>query len=279
MTSDLSSLYKNKPAILWVEDPLTRTWLHQVWRDTDVALYVAGGNESVEAVVHESREQGHSNVFGLRDRDFGETNQARWLDPVKGTTVFVPGCFEVENFLLDFDGMARLGPSHNRLGRPSSELASRARDSAEGSRFWMAARATVAEVRRLVTADFPRHPKLGNPARMTDRPTAIREIEALLLESEWSRRLRPWARDLDLAWLTACLDEHLKRLDHDLADGSWLRTWSGKEILAVVAGHMQCRVDDIAKALAAAQRESHTVDPSLFELRTAIRRRAGIESW
>ena len=84
MPSELSSLYKNRPVVLWVEDPLTRTWLHHLWQDADIGLLVAGGNDAVFAAVRDARAEGHVNVFGFRDRDFIPSNQARWGDPAKG---------------------------------------------------------------------------------------------------------------------------------------------------------------------------------------------------
>jgi hypothetical protein len=122
MSSELSSLYKNRPITLWVEDGLTRAWLRGLWDDADIGLLVAGGNDAVAGAVRDARGAGHGNVFGVRDRDFLATNRAAWLDPTKQPTVFVTEAHELENHLLDFDGLAALSPNHNRQRKTAAQL-------------------------------------------------------------------------------------------------------------------------------------------------------------
>jgi hypothetical protein len=278
VSSELESLYKNRPVLLWVEDTLTRAWLRQLWQDADIGVLVAGGNDAVFAAVKDAREGGHANVFGVRDRDFTSPNQAHWLDRAKTPTVFVPEAHEVENLLLDFDGLAALDANHNPRRRTAEDLAQRAHQRASEGLWWMAARATIAEVRMGVTADFPSHPKLGSPP-LTSRDDAQRALEARLLGSAWGAGVRTVVNGLDARWVAEHLEQHGARLQAQLDDGAWRWTWSGKELFAHIAGYLGCAVPDLAKGLAEHQRTHDRVDPVMIELRAALRKRAGVEGW
>lgn len=73
MSAEIEALYKNSPAVLWVEDPETRAWLEAVWlglRPT-IELLVGAGRANVTAVCALAKESGLKHVFGLVDRDFG----------------------------------------------------------------------------------------------------------------------------------------------------------------------------------------------------------------
>jgi hypothetical protein len=278
MISELESVYKNKPIILWVEDLLTRTWLHQVWEDDDIGLLVAGGNDAVFGAVKDAREAGHTNVFGFRDRDFISSNQSDWLAQAKNPTVFVPDAHEVENFLLDFPGLAALGASYNPRKRSAGDLEIQAQRRAASGLWWMAARATIADVRTEVTGDFPSHPKLGNPV-LSSLTDAQLDLEQRLLQSGWSTRIRAAIPSLDANWIAGRLTHHEALLRVQLNDGSWRWSWSGKELFAHVAGYLGYAVFDLAKGLAEQQRANGTVDPVMTDLRAALRKRTGLEVW
>lgn len=292
MTSGVSSLYKNAKVFLWVEDSLTKTWLDQVWQDTDIKMLVAGGNDAVFGAVKDAREAGHTNVFGLRDRDFIASNQSDWLVQTKDPTVFVPNVHEIENLLLDFDGLANLGSIYNppRLadynpqGRSGADLRVRALLFAQHGLWWMAARATIADARMLVTADFPRHPKLGTSV-VASRSSAQAQLELLLLQSAWGVSLRTQLPTMDKTWIADRLAQHETNLQDNLTQGTWLEVWSGKELWRHILGLMtNAKVTaaveaDFAKALAEHQRVQGTVDPLMSDLRTALRKRTGLEGW
>ena len=284
MSSELSSLYKNRPITLWVEDGLTRAWLRGLWSDADIGLLVAGGNDAVAGAVRDARGAGHANVFGVRDRDFLSTNRAAWLDPTKQPAVFLTEAHELENHLLDFDGLAALSPNHNRQRKTAAQLEARARQVAEGSIWWMATRATISEVRLAVTADFPPHPHIGS-AEVATAAAATAALDHLLHRSGWGTQLRAFVPALTPAWTQSRLRVHEAALRAQLVDGSWRREWSGKELWRAVLGTMtndrvtQAAEEDVAKALAAHQREANTVDPALTELRSAIRKRGGLDTW
>lgn len=279
MTSALSSLYKNKKLVLWVEDPLTRAWLHHLWQDTDLALLVAGGNDAVFAAVRDARASGHGSVFGFRDRDFIASNQGRWLDPGSRLEVFVPDALEVENFLLDFTGLANLAPAHNPRARTADDLEARARAHATQSVWWMAARATIADARAAVTHQFPEHPRLGNPPILTSQQATQADLEGRLLRSSWGQQLQRWVPSLNAPWIAASLTTHHAALTAALGNGRWRWSWSGKELFGPVAGHMGISVVDLAQGLADHQRRTGTIDPAMTALRIALRARAGLDAW
>lgn len=279
MPSELSSLYKNKPIVLWVEDDLTRTWLHQLWLDADIALLVAAGNDAVHAAAHDARRAGHHNVFGFRDRDFLTSNRSNWLRRTSDTLVFIPEVFEVENYLLDPDGLAALDRSVNRHRRLTQQIEAHIKDAAKESHWWMAVRATLAEVRVIVTDGFPKDPKLKNPSPLHDQAHAEAELAALV-DSEWGKKLKKWAPTLDLALLRPILLKHHATLDAALQSGEWRRSWSGKELLNRLKNHLgHTDDDDLAKALAQRHRRSGSTPQELLDLRLALRRRAGLDPW
>lgn len=278
MTSSLESFYKNKPIILWVEDQLTRTWLHHLWQDADIGLLVAGGNDAVFGAVKDAREAGRTNVFGFRDRDFIASNQPHWLVQAKSPPVFVPDAHEVENLLLDFDGLAALNTNYNPHARSAADLQARAHQRATQGLWWMAARATIADVRMAVTKEFPSHPRLGNPV-LASFADALRELEQRLLHSTWGTQIQAFVPALDQNWIATRLKHHEVLLQGYLADGSWRWSWSGKELFSHVAGYLECKVPDLAKGLAEHQRGRSTVDPAITDLRTALRKRTGLEPW
>jgi len=276
MPSELSSLYKNKPVVLWVEDTLTRAWLGALWQDADIGLLVAGSNNAVFAAVRDARAHGHGNVFGFRDRDFKGSNQANWLNLAKNPTVFIPDAFEAENYLLDFAGLAALGLSHNPQQRTAGDLQARAHARAAESLWWMAAKATVADAQEAIVGDFPPPPSLTNPPTLNSIADAQASLEGLLLQGAWGSRVKQWVPALDAAWIASRLTAHEATLQHQLGNGDWRWSWSGKEVFSAVAGHLQTPVTDLAKGLAAHQRQTQTVAQALLDLRTALRSRVGI---
>jgi hypothetical protein len=56
-----ASLYRGS-INFWVEDELTRAYLSTVWDSTDVAFFVGGGREAVQAIVKDAEEAGFRDV-------------------------------------------------------------------------------------------------------------------------------------------------------------------------------------------------------------------------
>jgi hypothetical protein len=279
MSAELSSLYKNKPLVLWVEDELTRSYLRAIWTGApDVALLVAGGGEAVPSVVRDARSAGHANVFGLRDRDFGVTNQTNWLNPNSGLDVFIPKAHEIENFFLDFPGLGALGPSHNRRRHPAATLESRVLNDARNRLWWMAARATIADVRADLTHDFPRHPSAGNPPP-NSLVWAQQQVEGALLNSTWGARVPSFVAGLDRDWIAERLQHHAATLGAELNSPDWRWRWSGKELWKPLPGLLGCAEADLVKALAAYQVSKGCVDTAFADLDLALRKRSGLVRW
>lgn len=102
-SSELSAWYVSRGIVLWVEDDLTRTYLRALWQDPEIRFLVAGGSEAVVAAVRDARVNAHANVFGVRDRDFMDSNHADWLVPHKQTEVFRPQRHEIERVCVEQD--------------------------------------------------------------------------------------------------------------------------------------------------------------------------------
>ena len=77
-SESISTLY-SAPIVLWVEDEITRDYLSEVWQGNPLVKFcIAGGSENIKGVVHDARSSGFVHVFGLIDRDFGDSNRDRW---------------------------------------------------------------------------------------------------------------------------------------------------------------------------------------------------------
>ena len=100
--TSLPALY-SAPLVLWVEDPLVRDYLSSVWVDPDVRFLIAGGNAGIPAVVESARQEGHTHVYGMVDRDFRTTNRPRWLIPASDLQVFVSDAAVVEDASVPVD--------------------------------------------------------------------------------------------------------------------------------------------------------------------------------
>ena len=64
-STHLQRLLTERPLVLWVEDTITKAYLERIWQPDDslFQILVAGGNDSVGAVVHDLRDQGYDHVF------------------------------------------------------------------------------------------------------------------------------------------------------------------------------------------------------------------------
>lgn len=74
---DLPKLYR-RAINVWVEDSLTSEYLKDIWVNPDVLCLISGSADSIGAAVQDAQRNGMSNVFGIADRDFYDSNYARW---------------------------------------------------------------------------------------------------------------------------------------------------------------------------------------------------------
>lgn len=270
--SDLPTLYRNHRLILWVEDEVTKTYLHHHWQDADIGLLMAGGHENIYAVVKSSRAQGFVQVFGFRDRDFGETNRAKWSDGA--VEVLTSEAFEIENLALDSQAMSMC--QLNTSGKSAAEIEAALRALAQKRLWWMSCRRTIAEIRTTATHQFVSHPKLGNVSSEQQATDAI-------LNSAWWKNTLPAipttltehsVRDK----LAANYSHYAAALQHD----SWRDCFSGKELLQEIVSAVwtkgrpaespSARVHlDFIRAIVEAQREQSRIPQEVEELRRALR--------
>lgn len=267
---DVTALYAS-PLVLWVEDPFTRSYLAELWEDSRIGFLIGGGNESIAAVVEQARRDGYSHVFGLRDRDFRQTNQPRWSAPGSQIRVFVPEALEMENYLLDEDALA--GCSLNVGKRSARDISTRLQDRARELAWWMACRRVLSALHDLAIGEFPNHPKV--PA-VSSLPEALQYIK----RKPWYKLQR---RNL-LRIAHRCAVRHRLVKEHRdllaaLSDEGWRRCFSGKELLhhvrdwiysTAVGQTVSERDADLAKAVARWQRENNRVPPDLKLLHRTI---------
>lgn len=267
--SHLAALYNAAPIILWVEDVVTSVYLQAVWQhDRRFQLYVGGGHEVLAGIVEDARRSGRSNVYGLRDRDFGPTNRPRWRQP--DVTTFALETFEIECFLLDPRALAVC--SINTSGHDEPWIREHLAEQTRASLWWMACRKVLAELREARQARFPAHPKRGEIGTQE-------HAERILLDNDWVKHTVPGLpQHVHAQRLQDALVEAHARYAALLSQGAWAREVSGKELLLELVSRIFTKhrppgsagVQDLAKAVAQAQLAANRVPPELLELRDVM---------
>lgn len=264
--SDLPALYKKHKICLWVEDPLTRTYLETLWSsDLNLGLLVAGGHEGTRAVAELAFRDQILKVFGLVDRDFGNTNRHQWANPPNDLRCYRTEAHEVENFLLDSDALA--ASQYNSRERKPAEILEYMQKRAHQLTWWMASRQTLAELRMSVTDGFP-----GTPTTQAqlDRETAFHHI------LRYARTLPNAVNRWTDSEIERVLEGHHRTYTQECDSGGWQRSFSGKEIFASVCGFISIQGvekslrEEVAKDVAEFQRKQEAVPPELTELRTSL---------
>ncbi len=260
---------------LYVEDRTTLVYLRELWNDPLITYYLGGGNEGVATIVRVDREAGHPNVFGVVDRDYGESNQHKWDRP--NTRLFRLRQHEVENFLLDASALASSRSQNLKLSVDQIEelLVEAAR-----KRCWYeACRLVLRTIRGRFHEDF-----------ITDPPQDLLDIDAAkhhLCGSIWFSRLADHAARTTEDDVADLLTTAYGLTTTQLADGTWRQEFSGKNIFEDVASRICDRqklggiksaelYDDLAQDVAKWQVESGQVPPELQSLRSALRVRVGL---
>jgi hypothetical protein len=271
-------MYRGK-VNLWVEDAVSRVYLKECWQDDpDILFLTAGGNESVAAILNDAEARGYANVVGFVDRDFGTSNRADWLNPAKGFRRFVPTVHELENYLLDDAALA--GAVINTGGRASGEIRGRFEKRAHELTWWMACRSVIADLADAFIGEFPRHPKCP---QVVD----LKSAEDCIVGQEWFKQLKGHS---DSATAEGEIRNRLTlahtNTEQQAASDGWKREFSGKELFRDVRGWVYTEPPakaspsdldvDVARAVAQWQVANNTVPGEVTELRTAIRRKAGI---
>lgn len=276
---DVPAMYRGRAINLWVEDAVVAAYLREIWADREIHILVGGGNDAVWAMANHANEHGYLNVFGLIDRDFGDTNYADWMSPQKAFRTFRLPCLEMENLFLDFEALAGCVANNNR--KSVEEIRNRIENLAASLIPYMACRAVISSMRHLVLDGFPEHPKR----------TVVSDLnvaESLIVTSPWFGRIVPDTRnELDANHIRERLIQFDGQYRADLAGADhWKQTFSGKELFRDVASFIyqgvgirgQQRDLDIAKAVARWQVQNGTAPMVVLELRRAMRFRLGMSA-
>ena len=273
---ELSELYRSGINV-WVEDSLTSNYLTTVWgADPNISFLVGGGKDWVGAAVKNARVNGSSNVFGVIDRDFRESNRADWLNTAKDPAVFVPTVHELENFCLD--PAALEGCDVNNLNRTRPEIQAMLEARARKLCWWMACREVVASYAADFRNNFIKHP----PANIPNAAAA----ELHVCNSRWFTSFQDKVPTVTRDEVVNRLQEAHQRAEARVNSGEWTSEFSGKELFRDVRSRIydssdrpvsQSELDaDVAKSVAQWQLANGSVPAELTELRTALRMRVGL---
>ncbi len=271
----LQEEYSRHRLVLWVEDAETRAYLSALFEDRELRILVGGGRDHVAAMVEDAYRSRHRNVFGVVDRDFGDSNRRRWagLD----TRVFTLTRHEVENYLLDPVVLAAL-PAQLCHRRSADEVDARLQKAARSQTWYMATRAFIQHFSTQVGA-IPKHPK---PSDVRLPNHAADWIRSQLTDLAWQERARCGVDFLQSArepeGSLMALESNFRAMT---ADDQWRTEFSGKEILGSenVGGWLRknrVSVEDLVGAIGRTQRSTGSVPEDLTALHQILRQRAGL---
>lgn len=274
--ADLMKLHR-RPMNLWVEDALTSEYLNEVWREPRVLFLIAGSSDSVKPAVAHACSNGAKNVFGLIDRDFEATNHLRWANAE--LRHFVLPVHEMENYLLDADGLA--GCDVNNQGRTAVEIEARMLDFAKSVLYWMAANSVIKRIRQTCLDGFTGRPK---QAQLQSEA----EIWTYIQSSTWYQGFPAKAAEIISSLvIQAWINDAVTDFTADLASGLWKRSFSGKEMLRNVRGFIYDPPEspvvssaahdiDLAQSVARWHAMNSRVPADLADLLSHIRSKAGV---
>ena len=277
MLSHLGPLLTQKPIVLVVEDRITKEYLLAAWGAEQQYFNVitAGGCDVVDGFVTDLRKHRVTHVFGLLDRDFGTTNKSSWAAPINPPPVFRLPRHELENYLLDWDGLAGCDLNQKRHNRSAAEIEARGNSEAGKQPWWLACRGQLHELQKALGTDFPKHPPLGTVS--TER-TALDFITG----SRWFTGLTGRiAAASDAAALQRNLQTAGAAYSAHLTGAGWIQEFSGKEVFAGlqsyvydVPGKSNPEPDvDLAKSIGAWQFANGKVPTDIQELKEALKLR------
>jgi len=276
--SHLQPILSFRRIVLWVEDWITKEYLDRIWSPDDkfFNILVGGGKETIRGTVHDLREQDNSHVFGLVDKDFGQSNRSHWSNHRSEIEVFVPTFFELENYLLSWPALA--GCKENRLQRSEADIQRQAESLAQGMTWWMACRRLLSDYRDRLIGDYPTHPKIDNIQNLS-------EAENYIKAQEWYRNIQSRAASIgEDSALSSDLSSAHSDQQNKLSSNRWVQEFSGKEIFRRIRGFLcnesYARPSDmdvnLAKAIADWQVENNQIPDDLNQLRIILKNRVGL---
>ncbi len=264
----LSSLYSKAPIIVWVEDELTKQYLSEIWNYKDVGFLIAGSNNAVLAVVKDAEPR---HVFGIIDRDFGESNDDRWMNP--DVRVFRLPMFEIENYLLDTQLISVCGANFEKRSR--KEIDEKLNAYAGTMIYWMSCRDVLAKYHNAIMEDFPSHPK--------QVIQSMDDAEDYIRKQHWYQDLLTRANTISEN-LSIILQEAAEIRQRQLENVEWRREYSGKELFRKVRGYVFQRSTGsksemdvaLARSIAMEQVKTGSVPSELQALLEVLKMRVGI---
>jgi hypothetical protein len=267
MNVDIDALYKNAPAVLWVEDRETKAWLEAVWQglSPNILVRVAGGHLNVEAVCEQAIDAGWAHVFGLVDQDFGTHNRDRWGSLDTTERVYRLDVHETENLLLDSEALSLC--TLNTHNRTRQQIDDKLIEIAQRRAWWVACTRFLADTRRRATNGFP-----ANPGAVESFAVA----EAYVKSSGWFSKT---AADCPALAEPNVISTELRAAHHDatvaLTDDTWKTSFPGKQLFREISGYVQRNAKgrdghiNLVKSVGAWQRVN-VLPPQASELRDAI---------
>lgn len=271
--SSFDQLYAT-PIVLWVEDVQTQQYLIEAWQQSSAILriHVAGSNQSVQALTESAVKAGRKNVFGLVDRDFGNSNKADW--PTK--RVFRLPRNEIENYLLDPIDLYNC-PLHNRY-RTEAEIITKLSELANVQPAWLAYRKVVRTIEKEIGRGQPGVPSC---VKIPSVEVATNLIESSSWIATLDRRTSEWTTPGKIA---AEILSAYTEFDTLQKAESWMDDFSGKEIFRPIrdflytpkSGNVTDHDADFAAEIGSWQAANDRVPPDIHDLLLSLRSRVGI---
>ncbi len=275
----LRSLYKRRAVVVWVEDELTKEYLRALWqKDPRIGFAVAGGRESVSALTTGARSgpDQRTNVFGVRDKDFGETNFPDWTNP--HAYVFTIPRYEVENYLLDWDALANCAAEG--LTRRASEIERRVKKRATALTWWVVCKRSLSDLRIELTRSFPPDPTQDE---ITDHTSAL---DYILETKDWHRHVCGLPRaNLAENSIASNLSKYHNEIKQTINAGDWPQTFPGKPLFREARSYIRGSKGslapgeadiDLAEAVAEWQVSNDRRPSDLVALRECLLKRTGL---
>jgi hypothetical protein len=266
---DLPKLYR-RAINLWVEDALTSEYLQDAWGIADLLCLISGSSDSIRPAVRDAQRNGIANVFGVVDRDFYETNYAKWGN--LESRYFVLPVHELENYLLDPAALA--GCDTNNNARAEAEIVVHVRARAEALVWWMACRHTIKRLRRMCWDNFIPVPKTSN---VIDLKSACEHIT----NTDWYAGFAGNAAQISTpGQIERWTKEAAAAYTADLGTDEWRRSFAGKELFRHARGYIYQPPQsapastydiDVAKSVAKWQVQNDRVPVEVSRLLAEIR--------
>lgn len=265
---DLPKLYRAR-INLWVEDALTSEYLKDIWRISNLLCLISGTSDSVEPAVRDAVSNGISNVFGVVDRDFYETNYQNWANAA--LRYFVLPVHEIENYLVDPAALA--GCDANTNNRSEADIGAKLYGRATEILWWMACRHTIKRLRKMCWDNFIPVPRISDV-------TGLQSACDHITNTDWYSTFAASAAQItNPAAVASWINDAAMAYTADLGTDNWRRSFAGKELFRHARGYIYQPPQpgrtsmydiDVAKSVALWQFDNRQIPADLNDLLAAI---------